>query len=238
MRPPARRRPPRAARARPAPAAPAPAPPAPPGILDRMPQQRRRPVVTAVAALIAAGLVAGGFALTSQRNAEDPVIGPAAPTVTPSATAADGAGRDGTVTITRTGPDLPGADVLDRCDRDSRAVVARYETAALGKVVLQCGTSGQGYEHIRIRHTADWRDVLAGRSQRDWDDAMLTAVRSVLESPPTGYPQDAGDGKVCFAAPVRFDDGSRPGAEPNVRVIVSETTDRVITAFPTDDGGC
>ena len=203
-----------------------------------MPQQRRRPVVTAVAALIAAGLVAGGFALTTQRSGDDPVVGGGAASVTPSATAAEGATRDGTVTITRTGPDVPGADVLDRCDRDSRAVVARYETAALGPVVLQCGTSGQGYEHIRVRHTADWEDVLGSRSDRDWDDAMLTAVQSVLEAPPTGYPQDAGDGKVCYAAPVRFDDGSRPDAEPNVRVIVSETTDRVITAFPTDDGGC
>ncbi len=203
-----------------------------------MPQQRRRPVVTAVSAVVAAGLVAAGIALTVQRDGEDPLIGGGAPTVTPSATAAEGATRDGTVTITRSGPDLPGADVLDRCEQDSRAVVARYETAALGRVVLQCGTSGQGYEHIRVRHTADWQDVVAGRGSRDWDDAMLTAVRSVLEAPPTGYPQDAGDGKVCYAAPVRFDDGSRPDAEPYVRVIVSETTDRVITAFPTDDGGC
>ncbi|PZF54155.1 hypothetical protein DEJ23_13560 [Curtobacterium sp. MCSS17_008] len=203
-----------------------------------MPQQRRRPVVTAVAAVIAAGLVAGGFALTAQRSGEDPVIGGGADTVAPSATAADGAARDGTVTITRTGPDLPGPDVLDRCDRDSRAVVARYDTTALGRVVLQCGTSGQGYEHIRVRHTADWRDVVTGHGSRDWDDAVLTAVRTVLERPADGYPEDVGDGKVCFAAPVRFDDGSRPEGEPFVRVIVSATTGRVITAFPTDDGGC
>ncbi|KTR46310.1 hypothetical protein [Curtobacterium oceanosedimentum] len=208
-----------------------------------MSQQRRRPAVTVVAAVIAAGLVAGGFALTAQRNGEDPVIAGSAASVTPSATAADGAvrdgaARDGVVTIERTGPDLPGSDVLGRCDTDRRAVVARYETAALGRVELQCGTSGQGYEHIRVRHTADWQDVVRGHGSRDWDDAMLTAVRSVLESPPAGYPQDAGDGKVCYAAPVRFDDGTRPSAEPNVRVIVSETTDRVITAFPTDDGGC
>lgn len=208
-----------------------------------MSQQRRRPAATVVAAVIAAGLVAGGFALTAQRNGEDPVIAGSAASVRPSATAADGAvrdgaARDGVVTIERTGPDLPGSDVLDRCDTDRRAVVARYETAALGRVELQCGTSGQGYEHIRVRHTADWQDVVRGHGSRDWDDAMLTAVRSVLESPPAGYPQDAGDGKVCYAAPVRFDDGTRPSAEPNVRVIVSETTDRVITAFPTDDGGC
>jgi len=218
-----------------------------------MPQQRRRPVVTAVAAVIAAGLVAGGFALTAQRSGEDPVIGGGSVSVAPSATAADGPAADGsaadgtatdgsapgpTVTITRTGPDLPGSDVLDRCGRDSRSVIASYDTAALGRVVLQCGTSGQGYEHIRFRHTADWRDVVSGHGSRDWDDAMLTAVRTVLEHPADGYPEDAGDGKVCFAAPVRFDDGSRPDAEPFVRVIVSATTDRVITAFPTDDGGC
>ncbi len=216
-----------------------------------MPQHRRRPAVTVVAAVVAAGLVVGGFALTAQRSGEDPVVGGGTPAGTPgttvdrsapaadrSAPAAGGTTRDGTVTIERTGPDLPGADVLDRCDSDRRAVVARYETAALGPVELQCGTSGQGYEHIRVRHTADWQDVVRGHGSRDWDDAMLTAVRSVLESPPAGYPQDAGDGKVCYAAAVRFDDGSRPAAEPNVRVIVSETTDRVITAFPTDDGGC
>lgn len=203
-----------------------------------MSQKRRRSGLTSVAALLAVGLLAGGFALSAQRSGDDPVLGGGAATVTPSATAADGAARDGTVTITRTGPDLPGADVLARCDGDTRNLVARYETASLGEVVLQCGTSAQGYEHIRVRHTGDWEAVVSGHGSRDWDDAMLTAVQTALESPSTGYPRDEGDGKVCFAAPVRFDDGSRPTAEPFVRVIVSATTDRVITAFPTDDGGC
>lgn len=203
-----------------------------------MSQKRNRSVITGIAAVLAAGLVAGGVALTAQRGADDPVLGGTGVSVVPSATAGDGATKDGTVTITRTGPDLPGDDVLDRCDTSSRGTVARYDTEALGAVVLQCGNSGQGYEHIRIRHTRDWEDVLSGHGSRDWDDAMLTAVQSALEAPATGHPQDAGDGKVCYAAPVRFDDGSRPAAEPFVRVIVSSTTDRVITAFPTSDGGC
>ena len=203
-----------------------------------MSQKRNRSVITGVAAVLAAGLVAGGVALTAQRGADDPVLGGTAASVVPSATAGGGATKDGTVTITRTGPDLPGDAVLDRCDRSTRETVARYDTEALGTVVLQCGNSGQGYEHIRVRHTADWEDVVTGHGSRDWDDAMLTAVQSALEAPAAGYPQDAGDGKVCFAAPVRFDDGSRPAAEPFVRVIVSATTDRVITAFPTSDGGC
>jgi hypothetical protein len=201
-------------------------------------QKRNRSVITGVAAVLAAGLVAAGVALTAQRGADDPVLGGAGVDVVPSATAADGSAPDGTVTITRTGPDLPGTGVLDRCSTDARATVVRYDTASLGQVVLQCGTSGQGYEHIRIRHTQDWQEVVSGHGSRDWDDAMLTAVQTALESPATGYPQDAGDGKVCYAAPVRFDDGSQPGAEPFVRVIVSATTDRVITAFPTADGGC
>lgn len=204
----------------------------------RVSQKRSRSVVAGVAAVLAAGLVAGGLALTAQRGADDPVIGGGAATVTPSATAGDGTTADGTVTITVAGPDLPGGDVLDRCDADSRTAVARYDTAALGAVVLQCGNSGQGYEHIRVRHTQDWDDVVTGHGSRDWDDAMLTAVRTVLETPRTGYPQDAGDGKVCYAAPVRFDDGSRPDAEPFVKVIVSATTERVITAYPTRDDGC
>lgn len=203
-----------------------------------MSQKRNRSVITGIAAVLAAGLVAGGVALTAQRGADDPVLGGTGVSVVPSATAGDGATKDGTVTITRTGPDLPGDDVLDRCDTSSRGTVASYDTEALGAVVLQCGNSGQGYEHIRIRHTRDWEDVLSGHGSRDWDDAMLTAVQSALEAPVTGYPQDAGDGKLCYAAPVRFDDGSRPAAEPFVRVIVSSTTDRVITAFPTSDGGC
>lgn len=203
-----------------------------------MAQQRNRSVVAGIAAVLAAGLVAGGVALSAQRSSDDPVLGGPEVSVVPSAPAGGGTTPDGTVTITRVGPDLPGDDVLDRCDRSTRETVARYDTAALGSVVLQCGTSGQGYEHIRVRHTQDWDDVVSGHGSRDWDDAMLTAVRTALEAPARGYPQDAGDGKVCFAAPVRFDDGSRPAAEPFVRVIVSSTTGRVITAFPTDDGGC
>lgn len=202
-----------------------------------MAPQRNRSLVTGVAAVLAAGLVVGGIALAARHGNDDPLIGSASST-TPRATAGDGAPRDGSVTIARTGPDLPGTAVLDRCAHDSRAVVARYDTAALGAVVLQCGTSGQGYEHIRIRHTRDWDDVVSGHARRDWDDAMLTALQGVLVSPGTGYPQDAGDGKVCYAAPLRFDDGSRPTRDPFVRVIVSATTDRVITAFPTSDGGC
>lgn len=206
-----------------------------------MSHKRNRSVVTGLAAVVAVGLLAGGFALTAERGTDEPVVGgtPSATgegAVSPSATG--GAGSAGTVTITRTGPDLPGDAVLDRCGTSSRATVASYDTDALGAVVLQCGNSGQGYEHIRVRHTEDWTDVVTGHGSRDWDDAMLTAVRTVLETPRSGYPQDVGDGKVCFAAPVRFDDGSRPGAEPFVTVIVSATTDRVITAYPTRDDDC
>uniref|UniRef100_A0A942Y8A6 Uncharacterized protein n=1 Tax=Neobacillus citreus TaxID=2833578 RepID=A0A942Y8A6_9BACI len=195
-----------------------------------MSQKRRRSVLTGLAAVIAAGLLAGGVALTTQQGTDDPVVTGGS---TPSST-----GAAGTVTITREGPDLPGGDVLDRCDTDSRRSVARYDTRALGEVVLQCGNSSQGYEHIRVRHTEDWQDVVAGHGTRDWDDAMLTAVRTALETPRGGYPVDAGDGKVCYAAPVRFDDGSRPDQDPYVKVIVSATTERVITAYPTRDDGC
>lgn len=190
-------------------------------------------MITGVAAVLAAGLVAGGVALTAQRGADDPVLD-AAPTVSAPATTAG----DGTVVIERQGADLPGGDVLDRCDTSSRATVASYDTTALGAVVLQCGTSAQGYEHIRQRHEGDWDEVVTGHGSRDWDDAMLTAVRTALSSPRSGYPQDVGDGKVCFAAALRFDDGSRPAREPFVRVIVSATTERVITAYPTRDDGC
>ncbi len=197
----------------------------------RMSQKRRRSFVTGVAAVVAAGLVAGGLALTAQQAADEPVLAGSSP-------ATGAASGDGTVVVTLDGPDLPGADVLDRCDRDSRHPVAQYDTDAFGRVVLQCGDSGQGYEHIRVRHDQDWTDVLGGRGSRDWDDAMLTAVRTALTTPRPGYPQDAGDGKVCFAAPVSFDDGSRPEREPFVKVIVSATTDRVITAYPTRTDGC
>ncbi len=197
----------------------------------RMSQKRRRSFVTGVAAVVAVGLVAGGLALTAQQAADEPVLAGSSP-------ATGAASGDGTVVVTLDGPDLPGADVLDRCDRDSRHPVAQYDTDALGRVVLQCGDSGQGYEHIRVRHDQDWTEVLGGRGSRDWDDAMLTAVRTAVTTPRPGYPQDAGDGKVCFAAPVSFDDGSRPEREPFVKVIVSATTDRVITAYPTRTDGC
>lgn len=203
----------------------------------RMSPKRRRSVITGVAAVVAAGLLAGGLVLTAERGVDEPVLDGGAASGGPSTPGAT-LPSDGVVVITRDGPDLPGADVLDRCETDGRQVVAQYDTDALGRVVLQCGNSGQGYEHIRARHDQDWTDVLGGRGSRDWDDAMLTAVRTALTTPRSGYPQDAGDGKVCFAAPVSFDDGSRPEREPFVKVIVSATTDRVITAYPTRTDGC
>ncbi|KTR19479.1 MULTISPECIES: hypothetical protein [Curtobacterium] len=201
-----------------------------------MARKRTRPALAGLAAVIAAGLVAAGVVLTTERSGDDPAPGSGS-TATTATDAAQVPGEV-TVTIPREGPDLPGADVLDQCRSSSRQVVARYDTAALGEVVLQCGTSAQGYEHIRVRHSRDWQDVVAGHGSRDWDDAMLTAVQTALGSPRDGYPADAGDGKVCFAAPVRFDDGSRPDDEPFVKVIVSATTDRVITAYPTREDGC
>jgi hypothetical protein len=136
------------------------------------------------------------------------------------------------------GPDLPGGGVLDRCTSDRRAVVSQYDTAALGAVVMQCGDTGQGYRHITIRHERDWDEELAGTtSGRDWDDLMLSAVRVALTQPGNGLPADAGDGKVCYAAPIRFGDGSTP-SDGFVKVIVSATTDRVITAYPTNRSDC
>lgn len=198
--------------------------------------QKKRSVITGVAALLAAGLLAGGLFLTAERGADDPTLGGGETSgATQPSTDAPG---DGTVTITRTGPDMPGTTALGRCDTTTQAAVAQYETEALGRVTLQCGTAAQGYEHIRVRHTADWQDVVSGHGSRDWDDAMLTAVQTALEDPRPGFPLDAGDGKVCYAAPVRFDDGSRPDDEPFVKVIVSATTDRVITAYPTRTDDC
>jgi hypothetical protein len=199
-----------------------------------MPSRRNRSVVTGIAAVVAAGLVVGGFALTARQGTDDPVIAGPSASSAPTAEATS----DGVVVIARQGQDLPGADVLARCDSDSRADVARYDTTALGDVVMQCGNTSQGYEHIRVRHTADWQDVLGGQGDRDWDDAMLTAVQTALTSPRTGFPKDAGDGKVCFAAAVRFDDGSIPTPDGFVKVIVSSTTDRVITAYPTSTDDC
>lgn len=211
----------------------------------RMSRSQRRSVAgvatIVAAALVGGGLVAGGIALTAERGTDDAVLGGGATAQPPTGVAGAGgssSAADGTVVIARRGPDLPGAAVLDRCDTSSRAEVAQYDTAALGPVVLQCGTSSQGYEHIRVRHDRDWTDVVSGHGSRDWDDAVLTALQTVLTEPRAGYPQDAGDGKVCYAAPVAFDDGSRPAREPFVKVIVSATTDRVITAYPTDSDGC
>jgi hypothetical protein len=213
-----------------------------------MPSKRSRSTLTGVAAAVAAVVVIGGFALTNAREGDDAVLSAA-----PSATATDATGQGadtgqggdtgrstgGVAVIDRSGPDLPGAAVLDRCRSDGRASVASYDTAALGRVAMQCGTSAQGYEHIRVRHTCDWQDVLSGHTtRRDWDDAMLTAVQTALTNPQKGLPVDAGDGKVCYAAPIRFDDGSAPSPDGFVKVIVSATTERVITAYPTDESDC
>lgn len=154
------------------------------------------------------------------------------------ASTAGSPGPEGIVVFPVSGPDLPGANVLAQCDSDRRAAVAQYTTDALGAVVMQCGDSGQGYRHITIRHERDWDDELAATTTgRDWDDLMLSAVQVALTQPGSGLPTDAGDGKVCYAAPIRFADGSTP-PEGFVKVIVSATTDRVITAYPTRQLDC
>ena len=195
-----------------------------------MPRRRQRSTLTGLL-VVAAVAVVGGFFVTDHLDGGTDPIRPVAASATTST-------DSGVVVIDRSGPDLPGAGVLDRCSSDPRAAVQQYDTEALGDVVLQCGTSAQGYEHIRVRHTTDWQDVLRGHGDRDWDDAMLTAVQAVLTDPQPGFPVDVGDGKVCYAAPVRFDDGSTPSPDGYATVIVSATTLRVITAYPTDDTAC
>jgi hypothetical protein len=199
--------------------------------------------VAVAAAAAAVVVVGGGLALhgvtengspaatTVQSSSTVPTSLPATTTTpTPSPSA-------GTVVIAPTGPDLPGSSVLAVCRSNSSWTVDRYETAALGSVVMQCGNSSQGYRHIEIRHEQDWKDDLRGLGGRDWDDLMLTAVDTALTSPGHGFPVDAGDGKVCYAAPIRFADGRTP-ADGWVKVIVSATTERVITAYPTTRSDC
>jgi hypothetical protein len=204
--------------------------------------------VIAAAVVVGGGLVVRGLSDDGTPSASTVASGTASASASTSATAgasarpsgaASGPASSGTVVFPLRGADLPGGSVLAACDRSSRATVATYDTASLGTVTLQCGNSSQGYEHIRVRHDADWDDELtAGTSStRDWDDLMLTAVRTALTTPGAGYPKDAGDGKVCYAAPLRFDDGTTP-PEGNVKVIVSATTDRVITAYPTSRPDC
>ena len=94
-----------------------------------MPQKRSRSTLTGVAAVIAAGLVIGGFVVTNVRQGDDAVLS-AAPSATAGVPAGEGAGGrptesdGGVAVIDRTGPDLPGTGALDRCGTDTRAAVA------------------------------------------------------------------------------------------------------------------
>ena len=203
------------------------------------------------AAAVAVVVVGGGLALRGvgdERTPSATTVQGVTPSATTSGTAAgtttstlvpapDATSTGTTVVIAPSGPDLPGASILGVCRTSTTWTVDRYETAALGSVAMQCGNASQGYRHIEIRHEQDWTDDLRGLGGRDWDDLMLTAVDTALTSPGPGFPQDAGDGKVCYAAPIRFADGRTP-PDGWVKVIVSATTDRVITAYPTSRSDC
>jgi hypothetical protein len=207
-------------------------------------------VVGAVAAVVIAGTALAVHAASDQGTPNASTVADGTTSSTPAALStepgtapsgnpgtASGGAPGSVVVFSVSGPDLPGANVLDACKRDTRQAIARYDTVALGDVTMQCGNSSQGYDHIRIRHRADWTDELGRNGGRDWDDLMLTAVQGSLLRPGAGFPKDAGDGKVCYAAGLRFSDGTTP-PEPFVKVIVSETTDRVITAYPTRNPDC
>ncbi|MDQ0410449.1 hypothetical protein QF007_001572 [Clavibacter michiganensis] len=112
--------------------------------------------------------------------------------------------------------------------------VASWETG-IGHVDLFCGDDRSGYVHIRTEHQVDWQTVVDGAGGgANWDDFMVFATGSIVTSPGPGFPEDEGDGKLCYSAPILIKDEDGNVVDTyNPTVIVSANNKKIITSFPT-----
>jgi hypothetical protein len=115
----------------------------------------------------------------------------------------------------------------------SRVSVATFPTTKQGRVTLFCGDSSSGYVHIRSAWQGQWQKVLSAHHSRAlWDDFMVSAARTALEHPASGYPRTV-SGRSCYSAEVRLRSAS--GATLGILhpTVVVDSRREIVAAAPT-----
>jgi hypothetical protein len=116
--------------------------------------------------------------------------------------------------------------------------VSTFPSTVDGQVDLKCGTSAEGYVHIRSGHQASWE--LQNPIGGPWDDFMVWATSRALSVPSSVV--NLPGSKRCYTTPikiVRYVNGTIQLVKTfNPTVIVSTNNKIVITSIPTTKSSC
>jgi hypothetical protein len=158
------------------------------------------------------------------------IIGPAS-----SAQAATPAGASAPPDL---GEEKLSATTIAFCNAGFGDVSVQSWDVTAGHLDMFCGDEDDddiwvsGYNHIRDRHQGDWQSIVdSAGGGGNWDDlTMFMTDRSIRADDP----EPEGDGKLCYSTSVEIHegDGALLGVY-NPTIIVSATTRKVITSYPT-----
>jgi hypothetical protein len=117
-------------------------------------------------------------------------------------------------------------------------VVATMNSSADGAVDLKCGTSAEGYVHIRARHQTAWENQKGSGGL--WDDFMVWATTNALAAPSLVI--NLAGSKRCYTTPLvvfKYVNGAPQYVKTfNPTIIVSSNNKKVITSIPTNTPSC
>lgn len=104
-----------------------------------------------------------------------------------------------------------------------------------GRVALTCGNDNYGYKHIKVRHAKDWQlKITKYGGHGSWDNFMSYATAQALSHP--SAVRNHGAGKYCYTTPIEIYQGRNLVNTFYPVVIVSTTSHRIITSYPTSKG--
>ncbi|WGP06993.1 hypothetical protein QFE97_04310 [Bacillus subtilis] len=114
-------------------------------------------------------------------------------------------------------------------------VIQSFKSTKDGDVDLKCGTSSDGYIHIREEHEDQWED-----QKKDWpgywDDLMVQAVQDSVEDGHVAISQKGN--KRCYAGTVQIKFKGKVVNTFHPSTIVSKNNKKIITSIPTNEHRC
>ena len=142
-------------------------------------------------------------------------------------------GADGKV---RTDPQLNPV-TIGLCNAGlSNTVVRSYHSTKDGDIDLKCGTSSDGYIHIREEHESQWNDQKK-EWPGYWDDLMVQAVKDSVENGHVSVEQKGNN--RCYAGTVQIKNPKGQAVNTfHPSTIVSMNNRKVITSIPTTEHIC
>jgi hypothetical protein len=120
----------------------------------------------------------------------------------------------------------------------SGLIIGTMKSTADGNVDLRCGTSTEGYIHIRNRHQTSWE--LQKGSGGVWDDYMAWATANALAWPSSVF--NLAGSKRCYTTPIevmKYVNGFPQYVKTFYPTIIVSTNNKlVITSIPSNSASC